>query len=108
MENKITYCEDCPFNVSGGEYSGYCNHPLAPEGYDKNDEPLAQQKSIHYDFGVPENKMPKTNTTSYGYYHFETNVIPKWCPLRQLSQINIGIIIKINLDKQLFEENYEH
>ena len=94
----IYSCESCPFNVPGGEYDGYCKHPLAP-----NDN---CQKSIYYDFNIEEENIPKTNTTDWGRYHFETNAIPVWCPLRNLKSINIGVKIKVDLDKQLFEENF--
>ena len=106
---RITQCEDCPFNVPGGEYSGYCNHPQAPTepkpAEDWMDYPN-EQKSIHYDLGVEEKDMPKTDKTTYGHYHFETNAIPIWCPLKDLKTINIGIEMVIDLDPVLFEENF--
>lgn len=95
----ITCCENCPFNVPSGEYDGYCNHPSSNEDN--------CQKSIHYDYGIPENEMPKTDKTSWGRYHFETNAIPQWCPIRNLKSISIGTEIKINLDNSLFEEKYK-
>lgn len=101
-ENKITQCENCPFNVPGGEYDGYCNHPQAPS--EKEGDNF--QKSIYYDYGVKEGDMPKTDTTSWGRYHFETNAIPTWCPLRNLKSIDIGVKAIVDLDKQLFEENF--
>ena len=93
---KITQCEDCPFNVPGGEYDGYCNHPSAPDGDNS-------QKSIYYDLNIKKDNMPKTNKTSWGKYHFETNAIPTWCPIRNLKTINVGKEIEIDLDKQLFD-----
>ena len=94
----IYSCESCPFNVPGGEYEGYCNHPT--KGREN------EQKSIFYDFNVAIDDMPKTNTTNWGKYHFETNAIPTWCPLRNVSTINIGVEMKVKLDQQLFEENF--
>ncbi len=110
MQTEITQCEDCPFNVPGGEYSGYCNHPCAPLEPKPPEDWMSypnEQKIIHHDLGVKEEDMPKTDKTDWGRYHFETNAIPKWCPLRALESINIGVEMKINLDKQLFEENFE-
>jgi hypothetical protein len=100
--SEITCCENCPFNVPGGEYDGYCNHPLAPNenSFDNN------QKSICYDLGVSKENMPKTNKTSWGTYHYDTNAIPTWCPLRDLKTIDIGVKVSINLDNQLYEENF--
>ena len=104
---KITQCENCPFDVSGNH--SHCNHPLAPTDsslVDELEDDLNCQKHIHYDFDVPKDEMPKTDTTSWGRYHFETKAIPKWCPLRSLTHIDIGIKMEIDLDKQLFEENF--
>ncbi len=97
--NKIKCCEDCPMNVPGGEYSGYCNHPSAPTGSD------GEQKIIYYDFGIKQEELPIDSETGKKY-HFETNANPPWCPLRQLKSIDIGVKIEVELDKNLFEENF--
>ena len=110
MIEPITYCGNCPMNVPGGEYSGYCNHPCVDSDYvdkstgqewkGRNNE----QKSIHYDLDISEANMPQKK--SGNKYHFETNAIPLWCPLRELKSINIGIEIGVDLDSALFEENF--
>jgi hypothetical protein len=105
---QITHCEDCPFNVPPGERAGYCNHPKAPKN--AKDHPnwkvgLNAQKSLYYDLGVEENKIPKIPNTKK-QYHFEIIAIPKWCPLRNVPHINIPNKVRVNLDKQLFEENF--
>jgi hypothetical protein len=91
MTNIITYCGNCPFNVPGGEHSPYCNHPLS------NNKSLTLLNKY-----IDNNNLPIDKTTNKQYHH-ETTIIPSWCPLKSLNKINIGIIVDIQLDDQLFD-----
>lgn len=91
---KITHCNDCPFISIDNEYGSQCFHPI-------NADSTLQQ--INYDFAhteqLPLNKDGKR-------YHSETYAIPTTCPLRETMSINIPQEVCVELDKQLFEENF--
>lgn len=94
---EITRCGTCPFNNSNGEYGDTCNHPL------NNNFNLESPD----DYPNPIEKI-STEETSWGFYHDETCMIPKTCPLRNINKINLGNFeMSINLDNRLFEENFK-
>ena len=69
-------------HVPAGEYEGYCNHPL--------------NKYVDDVGSVGDN---------YRNYHPETEYIPLTCPLRNVDSIDIGIKMKVSLNKDLLIEN---
>lgn len=76
---KITGCSDCPF--ISGEQEDFCNHPLSP----------LERGPINLKY--VDNRWVLEN--------------PKYCPLRSLKQIDIGCIVEIDLDTNLFQENFK-
>lgn len=94
--NTITNCDNCPFYTGPGEYDevGKCTHPL------NHSNPFSLESMLR-------DKRKTLNPKSSYKYNYDCIVVPKSCPLRSLKKINIGIVIPISLDPDLFEETIE-
>jgi len=82
---KITSCNNCPF-IGGGDLP-FCQHPLIHQDPKKNFK--NELEGVHIGNGM----YPLMN--------------PPFCPLRPLKQIDIGCIVEIDLDTNLFQENFK-
>lgn len=94
MSKAITSCNGCIFANEIGLYNDpACIHPL-------NDGHFLNAIGSYIEEAQYTSKSTKI------LYNIYDLVIPRTCPLRKVKEINIGCKIEINLDKDLFEENF--